>query len=104
MVQSQTVFIECCRAYARTAVAAEVFLFPLYHSNKAVKNFDVLVALAVYDRALSNLDVVDQFLDDFPVKLLQIQIAADKTRPLMDIFDFLPDFLFLGQKDLQPGS
>ena len=56
--------------------------FPLYHTNKAVKDFNVLLTLAVYDRAFSDLDVVNQFLNDFPVKLLHIQIAADDTGPL----------------------
>lgn len=78
-----------------------LFFFPLYHTNEAVKDFNVLTALAVYDRAFSDLDVVNRFLDDFPVKLLHIQIAADDTCPLPDIFNFLPGFSFLCQKDFQ---
>ncbi len=75
--------------------------FPLYHTNKAVKDFNVLLTLAVYDRAFSDLDVVNQFLNDFPVKLLHIQIAADDACPLPDIFNLLPVFLLLCQKNLQ---
>ena len=67
--------------------------FPLYHTNKAVKDFNVLLTLAVYDRAFSDLDVVNQFLNDFPVKLLHIQIAADDACPLPDIFNLLSVFL-----------
>lgn len=51
-----------------------LFFFPLYHTNEAVKDFYVLVTLTVYNRAFPDLDVVNQFLDDFPVKLLHIQI------------------------------
>ena len=54
-----------------------LFFFPLYHTNEAVKDFNVLVTLTVYDGAFPDLDVVNQFLNDFPVKLLHIQIAAD---------------------------
>ena len=72
-----------------------LFFFPLYHTNEAIKAFNVLTALAVYDGAFSDLDVVNQFLDDFPVKLLHIQIAADDTCPLPDIFNVLPGFPFL---------
>ena len=58
---------------------------------------------AFYHNALSvegqnsfqDLDVVNQFLNDFPVKLLHIQIAADDACPLPDIFNFLPGFPFL---------
>ena len=60
-----------------------------YHTNEAVKDFNVLLTLAVYDGAFPNLDVVNQFLDDFPVKLLHIQIAADDACPLPDIFNLL---------------
>ena len=45
-----------------------LFFFPLYHTNEAVKDFNVLVTLTVYNRAFPDLDVVNQFLDDFPVK------------------------------------
>ena len=72
-----------------------LFFFPLYHTNEAVKDFYVLVTLTVYNRAFPDLDVVNQFLDDFPVKLLHIQIAADDACPLPDIFNFLPGFPFL---------
>ena len=51
-----------------------LFFFPLYHTYEAVKDFNVPVALAVYDGAFPDLDVVNQFLDDFPVKPLHIQI------------------------------
>ena len=78
-----------------------LFFFPLYHTNKAVKDFNVLLTLAVYDRAFSDLDVVNQFLNDFPVKLLHIQIAADDSGPLPDIFNLLPGFSFICQKNLQ---
>ena len=37
-----------------------LFFFPLYHTNKAVKDFNVLVTLTVYDGAFSDLDVVNQ--------------------------------------------
>lgn len=79
-----------------------LFFFPLYHTNEAVKDFYVLVTLTVYNRAFPDLDVVNQFLDDFPVKLLHIQIAADDTCPLPDIFNFLSGFPFFCQKSLQP--
>ena len=59
-----------------------LFFFLLYHTNKAVKDFNVLLTLAVYDGAFSDFDVVNQFLNNFPVKLLHIQIAADDTGPL----------------------
>lgn len=84
--------------YARSADAAGFFFFPLYHANEAVKDFNVLFALAVYDGAFPDFDVVDQFLNDFPVKLLHIQIATDDTCPLPDIFNLLPGFSFLCQK------
>ena len=59
-----------------------LFFFLLYHTNKAVKDFNVLFALAVYDGAFSDLDVVNQFLNNFPVKLLHIQIrrTAEEVR------------------------
>lgn len=78
-----------------------LFFFSLYHTNKAVKDFNVLMALAVYDGAFSDLDMVNQFLNDFPVKLLHIQIAADDACPLSDIFNLLLGFSFLCQKNLQ---
>lgn len=78
-----------------------LFFFPLYHTNKAVKDFNVLTALTVYNGAFSDLDVVNQFLNDFPVKLLHIQVAADDACPLSDIFNLLPGFSFLCQKNLQ---
>ena len=48
----------------------------LYHTDKAVKDFNILMALTIYDGAFPNLNVVNQFLNDFPVKLLQIQISG----------------------------
>ena len=78
-----------------------LFFFPLYHTNKAVKDFNVLLTLAVYDRAFSDLHMVNQFLNDFPVKFLHIQVTADDACPLLDIFNLLLDFLFLCQKNLQ---
>lgn len=69
-----------------------LFFFLLYHTNKAVKDFNVLLTLAVYDGAFSDFDVVNQFLNNFPVKLLHIQIAADDTGPLPDIFNLLLGF------------
>ena len=51
-----------------------LFFFPLYHTYEAVKDFNVPVALAVYDGAFPDLDVVNELLDDFPVKPLHIQI------------------------------
>ena len=76
----------------------------LYHTDKAVKDFNILMTLTIYDRAFPNLNVVNQFLNDFPVKLLQIQIAADGVCPLMDVFNFLLDFPFLCQKCIQTVS
>ena len=78
-----------------------LFFFPLYHTNKAVKDFNVLVTLTVYDGAFSDLDVVNQFLNDFPVKFLHIQIAADDVCPLPNIFNLLLGFSFLCQKNFQ---
>lgn len=80
-----------------------LFFFPLYHTNEAVKDFYVLVTLTVYNRAFPDLDMVNQFLNDFPVKLLHIQIAANDACPLPDIFNFLSGFPFFCQKSLQPG-
>lgn len=62
------------------------------------------MALTIYDRAFPNLNVVNQFLNDFPVKLLQIQIATDGVCPLMDVFNLLLDFPFLCQKCVQTVS
>lgn len=39
-----------------------LFFFPLYHTNKAVKDFNVLLTLAVYDRAFSDLDMMKYFI------------------------------------------
>lgn len=75
-----------------------LFFFPLYHTYEAVKDFNVLVTLTVYNGAFPDLDVVNQFLNDFPVKLLHIQIAADDACPLPDIFNLLLGFSFLCQK------
>ena len=80
-----------------------LFFFPLYHTYEAVKDFNVLVTLTVYNRAFPDLDMVNQFLNDFPVKLLHIQIAANDACPLPDIFNFLSGFPFFCQKSLQPG-
>ena len=87
--------------YARTADAAGSFLFSIIPHQQAVKDFNVLCTLAVYDGAFSDFDVVNQFLNNFPVKLLHIQIAADDTGPLPDIFNLLLGFPFLCQKNLQ---
>ena len=62
------------------------------------------MALTIYDGAFPNLNVVNQFLNGFPVKLLQIQIATDGVCPLMDIFNFLLNFPFLCQKCVQAVS
>ena len=34
-----------------------LFFFPLYHTYEAVKDFNVLVTLTVYDGAFSDLDM-----------------------------------------------
>ena len=77
-----------------------LFFFLLYHTNKAVKDFNVLLTLAVYDGAFSDFDVVNQFLNNFPVKLLHIQIAADDTGPLPDIFNLLLGFPLGGREEV----
>ena len=63
-----------------------LFFFPLYHTYEAVKDFNVLVTLTVYNRAFPDLDMVNQFLNDFPVKLLHIQIDLFAYRHSLAIY------------------
>ena len=67
-----------------------------HQPNKAVVNFNVLVSLTVYDGSFSNFNAVNQFLNDFPVQFLQVQILPDGSGPLVDIGDVLLGFLFPG--------
>ena len=69
-----------------------LFFFPLYHTNEAVKDFNVLVTLTVYDGAFPDLDVVNQFLNDFPVKLLHIQIMENFFGLLKSELLYLQEF------------
>ena len=67
-----------------------------HQPNKAVVNFNVLVSLTVYDGSFSNFNAVNQFLNDFPVQFLQVQILPDGSGPLVDIGDVLLGFPFPG--------
>lgn len=67
-----------------------------HQPNKAVVNFNVLVSLTVYDGSFSNFNAVNQFLNDFPVQFLQVQILPDGSGPLVDIGDVLLGFSFPG--------
>ena len=72
------------------------FFARLHQPNKAVVDFNVLVSLTVYDGSFSNFNAVNQFLNDFPVQFLQVQILPDGSGPLVDIGDVLLGFPFPG--------
>ena len=62
---------------ARPADAGGLFFAALSKlPDKAVEDFDVLVALAVHNSPFSNLNVVNQFLHRFTVQLLQMEVFS----------------------------
>lgn len=86
---------------ARPADAGGLFLHSAKLPDKAVKDFDILVALAVHNSPFSDLDVVDQFLHRLTVQLLQMEVAPDGPGPLMDICNILFGLLLAGQQLIQ---
>lgn len=78
-----------------------VFFAQSHQPDKAVVNFDVLMLLTVYDRPFSNLNVIDQFLHDVPVEILQVQILPDSSGPPLDIGDVLLRFSLPSQQRVQ---
>lgn len=60
------------------------------------------MSLTVYDGSFSNFNAVNQFLNDFPVQFLQVQILPDGSGPLVDIGDVLLGFPFPGYRQHGP--
>lgn len=76
-------------------------MFLLYQTDIPIKHFNVLVALAVYNGALTDFDVVYQLVQNGPVKFLQVQIFLNEYRPIMNGGNFLFCRIYFGQKRLQ---
>ena len=60
-----------------------------------------MLPLAVYNGALTDFNVVNQFVNNGPVKFLQVQIFADDRRPFVDGGGLPLYLVHLGQKRVQ---
>lgn len=57
--------------------------------------------MPVYNGALTDLNMVYQFINGGPIKVLQVQILSDDRRPVLNGGGFLLCLIYLGQKRIQ---
>lgn len=61
----------------------------IYQPHKAIVNFHVLPPLTIDNAALSDFNMIDQFIHNRSVKLLNIQILVNERRPSLDLPPFM---------------